>query len=107
MGHAFELAELACFQKWKRIFHVGGADRVMAQLVFGMISQLQLFAAETQVEIPIVAAVAPIGVPLERLRRMTEELHFHLFEFARTKGEISRRDLVAETFSGLRDAKRD
>src|SRR5437868_14161729 len=38
---------------------------------------------------------------------MAEELHFHLLELARTKREVARRDLVAETLAGLRDAERN
>ena len=37
---------------------------------------------------------------------MAEKLHLHLLEFARTEGEVARRDFVAETFALLRDAER-
>jgi len=42
---------------------------------------------------------------LEVLRRLAEILDLHLLEFARAEGEVTGRDLVAEYFADLRDAK--
>ena len=59
------------------------------------------------VDVPVVAPVAPVLVPRERLSRMTEELHLHLLKLARTEGEVARSDLVAEALPNLSDAERN
>src|SRR5262245_37673326 len=43
---------------------------------------------------------------LEILRRFAEIFYLHLLEFTGAKGEVSRRDLVAESLSDLRDSER-
>ncbi len=78
----------------------------MAELVFRVIAEPQLFATEPQIHIPVVAAVAPVGVPRERLRGMAEKFHLHLFELARAKREVPWSDFIAEALARLRDAER-
>src|SRR5262249_23889564 len=78
----------------------------MTEFIRPVVAELQLFAAESELKVPVVPPVAPIGVPVARLRRMAEKLHLHLLEFPRAKGKVPRRDLVAEAFSGLRDSER-
>ena len=38
--------------------------------------------------------------------RLNEEFHLHLFEFARAKNEVSRRDFIAERFPDLTNSER-
>ena len=46
------------------VFDVGRAARVVAQLVLVVLAQLQPFAGQAQVGVPLHAAVAPVLVPL-------------------------------------------
>ena len=64
MGDAFQLAELARRQEREGVFDVGRAARVVAQLLLVVLAQPQPLAGQAQVEIPLVAAVAPVLVPL-------------------------------------------
>src|SRR5262245_55159391 len=107
MSDPFELPELAGLQKGKGVLDVGGAPRVVAELVGRMIAQAQVLAPQSQVQVPVVAAVAPVLVPFERLVRVAEELHFHLLELSRAEGEVARRDLVAEALADLSDSEGD
>src|SRR5262249_26098405 len=50
--------------------------------------------------------VAPILIPLGRLRRMAEKLDLHLLELSRAERKIPRRDLVAEALAHLSNAER-
>src|ERR1700733_6038977 len=45
-------------------------------------------------------------MPLRSGRRLDEELHLHLLEFAGAEDEVARRDLVAEALADLADAER-
>src|SRR5262249_41356229 len=56
---------------------------------------------------PLDALALPEFVPLGGFVGMAEPLHFHLLEFTRAKDEVSRRDLVAEALSDLRDTERN
>src|SRR4051794_4324074 len=77
----------------------------MAELVSMMFAELQSFAGEPQVVIPLHPPIAPVLVPLPRRVRMAEEFDFHLLELARTERKILRGDFVAETLAHLRDAE--
>ncbi len=78
---------------------------VVRQLVGRVVAEPQVLFRDAQVDVPVVAAVAPILVPGARLAGMAEELHLHLLELARAEGEVPRRDLVAEALADLRDAE--
>src|SRR5438876_9749174 len=92
MGDSFQLAEFALRQERKRIFDVGGAARIVAQLVLFMLTEAQSLASQAEVGVPLHPAVAPVLVPLRRALGMAKELDFHLLELARAEGEIARRD---------------
>ena len=94
-------------QERERVFDVGRAARIMAQLVLVVIAQPQPLAGQAQVGVPLVAPIAPVLVPVGRRLRMAEELDFHLLELARAEGEVARRDLVAKALADLRDAERN
>ena len=59
--------------------------------------------ADAVAEVPAVALVDPVAVPLVRLVRRHEELHLHLLELERAEDEVSGRDLVAKGLADLRD----
>ena len=105
MGHSLQLAEFAGREKGKSVFDVGRAAGIVAQFRFLVIPQTQPVACQAQVQIPAVAAIAPVLVPQRRGRRMAKKLDLHLLEFPRAEGKIPRRDLVAKTLAHLRDAK--
>ena len=107
VGNPFQLAVFPRRKERERVFDVGRADRVVAQLVLIMLTQSQPFAREPQIGVPLHPPVAPILVPFARCRRVAEELDFHLLELARAKRKIPRRDLVAKTLADLRDAERN
>ena len=107
MGDAFQLAELAGGEERKRVFDVGGADRVVAQLVLVVLAKPQALAGQAEARVPRHPPVAPVFVPLARRVRVAEELDLHLLELARAEREIPRRDLVAKALADLRDAERN
>src|SRR5262245_63255596 len=78
----------------------------MTQFIRTVVAKLQFFATESELKIPVIPPVAPVRIPVARLRGMAEELHFHLLEFARAKCKVSWCDLVAEAFTCLSDSKR-
>ncbi len=78
----------------------------MAQLVVGVRAQAQLVGRDAEVEVPLVAGLAPVLVPLAGLVRRDEELHLHLLELTGAEHEVARRDLVAERLADLGDAER-
>ena len=106
MGNALQLAELARRQERKRVFDIGRAARIVAQLFRVVVAQPQPLAGQSQIQIPLIAPVAPERVPLGRRVGMAEELDFHLLELARAEREIPRRDLVAKALAHLRDTER-
>ena len=69
MGHALQLAKLAGRQEREGVFDVGRAARVMAQFFLVVIAEPQPVARQAKVEIPPVAAVAPVLVPLRATSR--------------------------------------
>ena len=56
--------------------------------------------------VPFHAFGFPVVEPLVILRRIDEELHLHLFEFAGAEDEIAGGDFVAEGFADLGDTER-
>ena len=106
VSNALEFAVLALLAKWKRILDVGGADRVVGQLVLIVVAQDEPFGADSVIDVPLEPAIAPKLIPLARLTGMAEKLHLHLLELARAEGEVARCDLVAKALALLRDAER-
>ena len=102
---AFQLAEFAFLAERKRVLHISRAHRVMRELVLLVITQNQLGGIDPQIRVPLEPAIAPVGVPLEGFFRVTEKLHLHLLELAAAEGEVSGRNLVAETLALLRDTE--
>src|SRR2546422_7930560 len=72
-----------------------------------MLVEAQLLGPDPELHQPLHALVSPELEPLLVGARLHEELHLHLLELARAKGEVPRRDLVAERLPDLRDAERD
>ena len=70
-----------------------------------MVAEPQAVAGQAQIEIPLVAPIAPVLVPGERLAGVAEELDLHLLELAGAEGEIPRRDLIAEALADLGHAE--
>src|SRR6185437_7193628 len=66
----------------------------------------QPFGREAIVSMPVHAPAFPFVEPVHVRARFDEELHLHLFELARAKNEVPRRDLVTERLADLRDAER-
>ena len=85
---------------------VGGARRIMRQLVFIMIAHHQQRFRNTQVDVPLVTLVTPVLVPLLGLVGRNEELHLHLFELAGAEDKVAGCDLVAEALTDLGDTER-
>ena len=106
MRDALELAKLAWRQKRECIFDIGCTAGVMAELVGVVITQLQPAGRKAEGEVPGITAITPILVPCGRIGGFAEELNLHLLELAGAKGEVTWRDLVAEAFAYLGDAKR-
>src|SRR5262249_26202905 len=72
---------------------------IVRELVFALLPDAQRVSGKADALPPRETLVAPEPVPGEGLIGVAEELDFHLFEFARTKREVTRRDLVAEGFA--------
>ena len=91
----------------KLILNVVGVLGVVRELVLVMLMPAQLVGPDTQPFHPLHSLGAPEFEPLVLGAGLHEKLHLHLFEFARAENEVAGRDLVAERFSDLRNAKRD
>ncbi len=107
VGDPFEFAVLPRFEERERVFEVRRADRIMREFFRRVFAENQILAADAQIEIPLIATIPPVGVPLRGFVGMAEELHLHLLEFARAKREIAGSDFVAETLADLGNAKGD
>src|SRR5262249_32262951 len=95
--------------EWKAVLDVANASPVLGvvgELVLVVLAELQVLAVEAEALPPGEARIAPEAVPLDGFCRMTEELDFHLFEFARPEREVSRGHLVAESLARLGDPER-
>src|SRR5690606_30977337 len=99
---AFELA----LPEREAVFDVGARGRVMRELGALVLPQREVLRANPQRDVPLIAAVAPIAVPIGRLLGPAEELDLHLLELAASEREVARVDLVAERLADLPDAER-
>lgn len=72
MSDAFEFSELTGVKERKRIFNVGSATGIVAELVLMVFAKLQALTAQTEVRVPLHAAIAPILIPLGRFPWMAE-----------------------------------
>ncbi len=79
---ALQFAEVPLGQKWEGVLDVGRPARVMAQLVLLVFAQTEPLAGQSELDVPVVAPIAPELVPGLRLARMAEELDLHLLELA-------------------------
>src|SRR4029077_7574155 len=77
----------------------------MAQFLVLVVSQPEPFPGQSQVQVPLVTAVAPKRVPFRRSLGMAEELDFHLFELAGAEGEVARRNFIAKALTDLSDTE--
>ena len=68
---------------------VGRAARVVAELVGVVGPQPHLALGDAEVEVPLLALVAPVLVPLARLVGRDEVLHLHLLELAGAEDEVA------------------
>ena len=100
-GDALELAPA----EGVLVLDVAGRDGVVRELVSLVLTDAQLLAPDAEVEVPLEAPLAPVGVPLVVLGRGHEELHLRLLELAHAEHEVAGRDLVAERLADLRDAE--
>lgn len=91
--------------KRKTVFDICRCIAVVRQLILRMITKPDMLFLHIQRKQPIPAEVAPILEPFHVLTRLAKELQFHLLEFPRPEGEVSRRDLVAEAFADLPDTE--
>src|SRR5690606_21775383 len=88
------------------VLDVHRAAGVVGQLIRGVLPQPQVLLLDAQVDVPGLAVVDPVLVPLRVGPRLDEELHLHLLELPRAEDEVARRDLVAEGLADLADAVR-
>ena len=107
MSDTFQFAVLAVVEKRKRVFNIRRAGRVVTQFVWIMLSQNEPFVRQPHRFVPGHTTIAPVLVPALRRVGVAEEFDFHLLELSRTEREVSRRDLVAEALTDLRDAERN
>lgn len=105
VGDAFELGELVATEV-EAVLDVGGALRVVGQLLLRVVVPADVLLADAEVAVPVPPLGHPVLLPLLVLARLDEELHLHLLELARAEDEVARRDLVAEGLAHLRDAER-
>ena len=88
-------------------FDVVRSIRIMCEFVGGVGTGSQERIVYPDIAVELETIFTPMLEPLLPLRRMAEELHFGLFEFATPEREVPRRDLVSEGLAYLRDAKGD
>ena len=101
VGHAPQLAPA----EGEQILKVRGGLGIEGQLLRVVVAQAQVLFLHAQGEQPVAAEAAPIGKPFQIFARAGEEFQLHLLEFARAEGEVAGRDLVAEGFADLADAR--
>ncbi len=105
VGHALQLGELVAAEV-EAVLDVGGALRVVGQLLLRVVVPADVLLADAEVAVPVPPLLHPVLLPLLVLARLDEELHLHLLELARAEDEVARSDLVAEGLAHLRDAER-
>ena len=89
----------------KAVFQVNGALGVMRKLFLRVLVLAQVFLGDTQADVPRLAVVDPVLVPLFISSGLTEELKFHLLKFAGTEDEVTGGNFVAERLTDLADAE--
>ena len=72
-----------------------------------MIAQTHLIFLDSQRKQPVAAEASPVLEPLKVGTRLTEELQFHLLEFAHAENEVAGRYFVSERFADLTYAERN
>src|SRR5689334_12798498 len=78
---------------------------IVRQLFLRVLMELQPLLGEAERAMPGHSLLLPVLEPLHISTRLDEKLHFHLFEFASSKDEVARRDLVPECLADLGDAE--
>jgi hypothetical protein len=71
-----------------RVLDVDRALRVVAELVGVVLAQAQVLGLDPEVEVPAVARLDPVVVPLLVGPGLDEELHLHLLELAHPEDEV-------------------
>src|SRR4030095_2429961 len=99
VGDAFELAPAPRVVE----LDVGGAGRVVRELLRIVWSQPEPRFGDAELDEPTEALLAPVLVPARRVLGWDEVLHLHLLELASAEDEVPGRDLVAERLADLRD----
>ncbi len=99
VGDALELAPPPGVEE----LHVGCGRRVVAELLGVVGAQPQSVGRHAEVEVPLVALVAPVLEPAPGLARLHEVLQLHLLELSGAEDEVAGSDLVAERLAHLGD----
>ena len=98
--NAFQFLE----SKWEFKLNVHSRIGVVRQVV--VVFETQFFGRGDR-SVPGHTALFPGIVPIHFGARTHKELHFHLLEFAHSENELTRHDLIPESFPDLRYAKRN
>src|SRR5262245_7618504 len=104
MRDSFEL--LGFIGKWEHVFDVSSPDGIEGTFVSSLLAWNKLLGIDSKFRVPSLSHVAPIRIPFVGLVRVTEELDFHLFEFAATEGVVPWIDLVPKRLADLRNPER-
>src|ERR1700744_2016521 len=91
--------------EWKLKFDIKSGISIMGQL--GMLVEAVFFRRGTQSQVPLQAGLLPVLKPFFLRTRANKELHLHLLKLAHTDNELACNNLVPESFTDLRDTKRD
>ncbi|MPM15576.1 hypothetical protein SDC9_61947 [bioreactor metagenome] len=105
VGHALQLAPVGALET-EPVLDVDGALRVVGELLLGVLVEPQVGRVDAELDVPLVAVVDPVLVPLLVGPRLDEELHLHLLELAGAEDEVAGGDLVAEGLAHLADTER-
>ena len=105
MCDAFEFTVFAIREEGEGVFDVSGPDGVVREFISVVVSENEVVAGNTQIDVPLVPAVSPVLVPLPRLIRVAEELHLHLLKLSGPEREVPRRDFIPEALTDLRDSE--
>src|ERR1019366_3356458 len=83
LGDTLELAQ----SEWIAILDVGGAARIMRQLLLRMLMEPQVVALGPELQEPVQAMLDPVLKPLRLFlgARLDKILHLHLLELASSK----------------------
>src|SRR5690606_21717745 len=105
VGDALQLTPLLAAEA-EAVLDVHRPLRVVGQLLLRVLVLPQVVGVDAQIDVPLLALIDPVLVPLLVLTRLDEELHLHLLELAGAEDEIAGRDLVAEGLPDLPDPER-